>query len=240
MTHSVLARFLLISLLAHAGALLLWRDVSSVPVSESVSADGPLQLALRPPSRDATPRDVARRTDAPSPAIESAARREEAARPVIVPPTPARDPARERTETGAVDVLIPDPEEERADRDAGIASDRAPAAEEAAVSSFAVVTEVGEAEVRARIGEAVETHFYYPPLARRHGWEGEVVVGVRVEGDGRLSAIDVVASSGYRVLDHAAVDSLTRLARLPDAGDLPASGIEVAVPVRYRLIDGPV
>lgn len=94
-------------------------------------------------------------------------------------------------------------------------------------------------EVRARLGEAVATHFYYPPLARRNGWEGEVLVDVRVEGDGRLSAIDVVGSSGYRVLDAAAVESLRRMARLSETAGLPEAGVVVTLSVRYMLVDGP-
>lgn len=91
-----------------------------------------------------------------------------------------------------------------------------------------------------RLHDAVATHFYYPPLARRHGWEGEVRLALHVAHDGRLSDIRVLSSSGHRVLDRAAIDCLTRVARLPDATGVPPSGMETVLPVVYRLIDIPV
>jgi protein TonB len=92
-------------------------------------------------------------------------------------------------------------------------------------------------QLALRIHEAVQSHFHYPLLARRHGWEGEVLLMLRVESDGRFSAIRVLSSSGHRVLDRAAVEALDRLARLPDARGVPPPGMETELPVRYRLID---
>ncbi len=237
MTHATLTRFVLISLLAHAGLLLSWPETPSAPVT-TAAGGAPLQLALKAPSRD-----VARQSEATLSRIEpeSIDRQESPAamnKPAR-PPQSVEDIAAVRQAAPAESSEAPSP-----------ISGQTPAVEGDNVgdrivdltpnSPNSVRGSVGEGELRARIGEAVETYFYYPPLARRRGWEGEVVVAVRVDGDGRLSAIEVVASSGYRVLDSAAVDSLTRLARLPESADLPAAGIELNVPVRYRLIDRPV
>ncbi|HLU40385.1 MAG TPA: TonB family protein [Planctomycetota bacterium] len=45
----------------------------------------------------------------------------------------------------------------------------------------------------------------YPWLARRRGWEGTVVVQVRVDADGAVGAAAVVRSSGRAALDEAAL-----------------------------------
>jgi protein TonB len=90
-----------------------------------------------------------------------------------------------------------------------------------------------------RLRDAVHTHFYYPALARRKGWEGQVTVGVRVRADGRLTDIRVIRSSGYRILDSAAVDCLRRASRLPGINHSVAAGLDVVLPVRYVLIDSP-
>lgn len=233
MTHATLTRFFLISLLAHAGLLLSWPESPpTASTSTPVTATGgaPLQLALKalPPELARQPESTPPRSE-PEPAKASALPAEAAASVRPRQPDETIAAARTAMQEGRPEVRAPrsspapvaagqEAGEHRADRIAGIA---------------------GEAEVRARIGEAVETYFYYPPLARRRGWEGEVVVGLRVDADGRISAIEVVASSGYRVLDSAAVDSLTRLARLPESGDLPEAGIELTLPVRYRLLDRP-
>ena len=114
-----------------------------------------------------------------------------------------------------------------------------PAVDSVHPGSASKAADAAAGDIVARLHEAVETHFYYPPLARRHGWEGEVRVALRVERDGRLSAIRVLSSSGHRVLDSAAVDTLMRLARLPGTEGLPPAGMETVLPVRYRLLDAP-
>lgn len=84
----------------------------------------------------------------------------------------------------------------------------------------------------------MNTYFSYPPLARRRNWQGEVHLGVRVEANGRLSNIHVVHSSGYSILDKAAINSLRRIATLPDAGHwLGGRHFDTVLPVEYRLID---
>lgn len=92
-------------------------------------------------------------------------------------------------------------------------------------------------QLAIRIHEAVQPYFEYPLLARRRGWEGEVLLALRVEPDGRLSVLRVLSSSGHRLLDRAAVEALARLERLPDARGLPRMGMETELPVRYRLMD---
>lgn len=47
-------------------------------------------------------------------------------------------------------------------------------------------------------------HLVYPALSRRLGEEGVVLLRIRVEADGRISAADVVQSSGFPRLDEAA------------------------------------
>lgn len=92
--------------------------------------------------------------------------------------------------------------------------------------------------VYATLSGAMARHFHYPPLARHRGWQGSVRLGVYVEPDGQLRDIRILDSSGYRVLDRAALHSLHQVARLPAvAGWRIASGFAMVVPVEYRLID---
>ncbi len=93
-------------------------------------------------------------------------------------------------------------------------------------------------QVMASLEEAFTTHFYYPMLARRKGWEGDVMLALRVEIDGRLTDIHVVSSSGHPVLDNAAVDSLVRAHSLPlPGGALGGNSLDMVLPVSYRLLD---
>jgi protein TonB len=92
----------------------------------------------------------------------------------------------------------------------------------------------------ASVEQAFSAHFYYPALARRKGWEGEVMLALRVESDGRLTGIHVVGSSGYRVLDHAAMDSMLRARAVPLPGGALVDGLDMVLPVQYRLFDARV
>ena len=78
----------------------------------------------------------------------------------------------------------------------------------------------------------------YPAIARRKGWQGIVRLELHIEADGRISDLHIDESSGYSVLDEAALLSL-QLANVPDAAQwLRGRAIDMIVPVEYRLIDG--
>lgn len=88
--------------------------------------------------------------------------------------------------------------------------------------------------VRAQVVSELARHFRYPPLARLRGWEGRVLLGFRVESDGQLHQQRVLNTSGFVVLDQAALDSLRRVARVADAGD---TRLDLQISVLYRLTD---
>ena len=90
--------------------------------------------------------------------------------------------------------------------------------------------------VRAALSQALLPYFEYPGLARRRGWQGRVKVGLHVEADGALSRIKLLESSGYAVLDNAAIRNVSRVRNLPGALQwLDGNGMEVVLPVSYRL-----
>lgn len=85
---------------------------------------------------------------------------------------------------------------------------------------------------------AFDAGFIYPPLARRHGWQGQVQLGLTVGADGRLSDLCVLSSSGYPVLDADAVRTLARIGTLPRATEILAGRhVRLQLPVYYRLIE---
>lgn len=93
--------------------------------------------------------------------------------------------------------------------------------------------------LQASLGKHLSKYFHYPHLARRKGWQGQVLLGLRVEGNGQLSHIRLTQSSGYATLDNAALDSLRKLAYLPKAkGWLKNRSHDMVIPIEYRLIDG--
>lgn len=86
---------------------------------------------------------------------------------------------------------------------------------------------------------ALDAGFIYPPIARRHGWEGQVQLGLTVDADGQLSDLCVLSSSGYSVLDKDAIRTVARIGVLSRAAEVLAGrSIRLQLPVFYRLIEG--
>lgn len=73
----------------------------------------------------------------------------------------------------------------------------------------------------------------YPELARRNGWEGRVVVRATVGADGRVISARAHASSGYGLLDRAAVETVKSWRFEPRV--VAGTAVEVDVPVNFHL-----
>jgi len=74
----------------------------------------------------------------------------------------------------------------------------------------------------------------YPLLARRKGWEGTVVIEIRVSGSGRIQQAHVEKSSGYAILDGAALGAI-RSWRIALNGRLDEADMRLRIPVIFKL-----
>ncbi|HEB80823.1 MAG TPA: energy transducer TonB, partial [Chromatiales bacterium] len=93
--------------------------------------------------------------------------------------------------------------------------------------------------LRASLLHLLGEHFAYPWIARRRGWEGEVRLALRVGAAGRVSDLRVVKTSGYAILDRAALRSARRIRVVPEAARwLRGRHLDIVVPVEYRLVNG--
>jgi protein TonB len=78
----------------------------------------------------------------------------------------------------------------------------------------------------------------YPYRARRNGFEGRVVLAVQVSGDGKPLSVRIASSSGFGVLDRAALRTVQRWQFLPVVGVENRHIAEVRVPITFKLTDG--
>lgn len=93
--------------------------------------------------------------------------------------------------------------------------------------------------VAQRLNLAFSEHFTYPRLAQRNGWQGMVKLGLRIEPNGQLSRIRVVSTSGFPVLDQAALETLYRISTLQGVDPwLNGTPFDTVLPVEYRLLGG--
>jgi len=91
---------------------------------------------------------------------------------------------------------------------------------------------------RTLVSEALRAHLNYPLLARKHGWQGRVRLRLQIVDNGRITGIHLVQSSGYGVLDRAALQSLSQVAKLNPLSSWPLlHDLDIVIPVEYRLLD---
>jgi len=58
----------------------------------------------------------------------------------------------------------------------------------------------------SRVRSIVDRRKYYPPEAKRYGVEGKVSLRISVDASGRITQVELINSSGSRILDRAAQD----------------------------------
>lgn len=75
----------------------------------------------------------------------------------------------------------------------------------------------------------------YPPMSRRLGEEGKVLLKVRVSTDGRALAVDLEKTSNFNRLDEAALDVVKRWRFVPAKRGDEAIEASVIVPLVFRL-----
>jgi TonB family protein len=81
--------------------------------------------------------------------------------------------------------------------------------------------------IRARIEKLKR----YPVLARRRGIEGKVVVAFTITKQGEVKEAVITRSSGFALLDKAALNSVRKAAPFPYLPD------RIVVPIVYKLTD---
>ena len=92
--------------------------------------------------------------------------------------------------------------------------------------------------VRAALAHALRASFSYPRRARLRGWEGTVVIALRILPDGAITDVRVSDSSGIGVLDEAAIRSISAV-QIPEAVTwMDGHELAMLIPVEYRLTDG--
>ena len=224
-------RFMLLSVLLHAGLGSLLLQIT--PARHDMPLPGqPLQLTLTTFSEAVTgsratiaTAQTSRKQPA-APATET--------RPVE---TPAGDkPATPHPETTDAARLPSNPAAE-APTDKGSVDKSA--TESLARTNPQTVTgnRASRQSVRAALYSALQARFKYPRRARVRGWEGIVVVSLRIMPDGALRDVQLADSCGIPLLDRAAVRALARL-QVPQAvAWLDGREMDMLIPVEYRLTD---
>ena len=88
---------------------------------------------------------------------------------------------------------------------------------------------------QAEVIQSVNRAPVYPRVARQNGYEGTVILQVRVSPEGRAKIIRMVQSSGYLVLDESARDTIKGWHFRPARQFGVTVESDIRIPVHFRL-----
>jgi protein TonB len=225
MTRHGLKGFIVLSAAVHAAVLFFWTP----PVREIGNPGRVLQLAMTDISGETAPATTDMiRSDKQEHAPQEPVT--QTRRPPVKPvndtatqPVPNRIPE-------AAEAPGPDPQPPEQQESSGQASFTSGSPDD--------IRQDTDHHLRMSILELVTAQLKYPTIARRRGWQGIVILELHIESDGHISRLHVTETSGYPVLDQAAISTL-QLASVPHAGQwLNGHAIDIMVPVEYRLTGG--
>lgn len=86
---------------------------------------------------------------------------------------------------------------------------------------------------------AISKHKKYPKIAQMRGLEGEVIVELQLDGNGKLKSKKVAQSSGHDVLDKQALEMVEKALPFPVPPEsLRNSSFTITVPIPFKLGNG--
>jgi len=83
----------------------------------------------------------------------------------------------------------------------------------------------------AYIRDKILRNISYPDTARRMGWQGIVILSFIITTDGSVRAFKVIQSSGFKILDRSAVETVRDASPFP----MPPGEARLVIPINYRL-----
>lgn len=167
------------------------------------------------------------------------------AKPAQQPPAPSL-PSRPQPPPAALPAAVP-AQTPSPQAPAGASPSAAPAPQSAAAPASATAasaagTAPAASPAPARIEWPSSSADYlnnprpaYPPLSKRLGEEGKVVLRVLIEADGSASKAEIRSSSGYDRLDQAALQTVLRWRYLPGKRGGVAEAMWFNVPINFVL-----
>ena len=94
------------------------------------------------------------------------------------------------------------------------------------------------AQFLSLVREKIEKAKFYPPLARKKGYEGVVRVGFTIKKNGKFEDIHVLRPCHCEALDSAATEAIKKASPFgPVPETFPDEGIRLEIDVAYRLTD---
>lgn len=207
-------------------ALLIWTSTPRAVAPVLLPAERTQLILLPPRAPDVPLEDIV----APVPSTAASVRRQQPEPPRPLPKTPPR---------AIANWVIPPPTPPQPSLDAS-----APQQQEASVAAAppSPPLPAGPSEAtpgrdswEGRVMARLERFRRYPNAARARRQEGVAQLRVSVARDGNLLALSLAQSSGFALLDQAALDTFRRAAPLPKVPDDRPAPVELLFPVEFFM-----
>lgn len=86
------------------------------------------------------------------------------------------------------------------------------------------------------LGRAIAKHKRYPEIARRRNLQGEVLLDLKLDGNGKVLSANVRESSGHEILDNQALEMVRKASPFPAPPEaLRNRTFNITVPVSFKL-----
>ncbi len=86
------------------------------------------------------------------------------------------------------------------------------------------------------LGRTIAKYKSYPKIAIRRGWQGKVILDLKIDGNGNVLSANVRDSSGHAALDKEAIKMVKKAAPFPKPpAALQSQSFNIIVPVSFKL-----
>ncbi|MFM9836588.1 MAG: energy transducer TonB [Methylophilaceae bacterium] len=91
-------------------------------------------------------------------------------------------------------------------------------------------------EYGSLLGRSIAKHKSYPKIAQMRGWEGQVMLDLKIDGNGNVLSAKVRDTSGHEALDNQALEMVRKASPFPAPPDaLRSRTFSISVPVSFKL-----
>ena len=104
-----------------------------------------------------------------------------------------------------------------------------------ASESVKISSSSSKTKIISLLRDKIQQHFYYPKLAQRRNWQGKVQLAFDVNTRGSIKNISVKQTSGYDILDNAAMSALNKVSTIPDYWIEKEYFSDLKLTIQYRL-----
>jgi periplasmic protein TonB len=91
-------------------------------------------------------------------------------------------------------------------------------------------------EYGSLLGRSIAKHKQYPKIAQMRGWQGDVKLDLKLDGNGKVLSASVLESSGFDALDKQALEMVRKASPFPvPPAALRNRTFNINVPVSFKL-----